>query len=58
MVIELSNKNILMKIVDFGMSKSRYATINQTKTESSNFFIIHLLNIIFYIFRSRCNWND
>ena len=37
MVIELSNKDILMKLVDFGMSKSRYLTINQTKTESSNF---------------------
>ena len=48
MVIELSNKNILMKIVDFGMSKSRYATINQTATESSNLFI--LFNLFFELF--------
>ena len=50
MVIESSNKNIIMKLVDFGMSKSRYATINQTKTESSNllFYSFIKYNILYF----------
>ena len=40
MVIELFNKQKLMKLVDFGLSKSRYATTNYTATESSKLFKI------------------
>ena len=46
MVID-SNKQKIMKLVDFGLSKSRYATTNYTATESSKLF-----KIIFSFFES------